>query len=236
MSTEPRHSRGTHASPPRGLARAHWAAIGAVLILLGTGAGIWALARGGPAPAAVVARPAPASALMTAVRQADQIGAAKGELPPASCRQQGTTQVTCTSPAPAISWATFRTFPSLTGLYSAYVAAVQAVHPGPFTQNTGDCGLAAPGTNGDEIAWNHHFQHSRAYTVAQMTTGTVTDTDAVGRVFCITVDGTQEEMVWTQDDGHLLGMLGGTDHEAVWYWWAAVHHNIVFGGPVMPMP
>ena len=224
-----------HATPPRGLIRVRWIVIATAVVLLATGAGTWALARGGPAPRAVAVK-LTVSPLMKALAQADQIGPAKGELPSGACRQQGATQVTCESPAPAISWVTFRTFPSLTALYSAYVAQVKSVHPGTFTENTGDCGLAAPGTNGDEVAWNHRFQHPRNYTVAQMTTGMVTDTQAVGRVFCITLDGTQEEMVWTQDDGHLLGTLFGVDHEAVWYWWTAVHHNIVFGGPVMPMP
>jgi hypothetical protein len=235
MPSHRRRAQGAHASR-RVLLRARQIAIATGLILVATGAGAWALARGGPPPArAATTRPA-ASALMRAITQANEIGPAKGELPGSACRQRGATRVTCLSPAPAISWATFQIFPSLTALYNAYVAEVQSVHPGPFTQNTGDCGLAAPGTDGDEVAWNHHFKHPRNYTVAQMTTGTVPDSEAAGRVFCITLDGDQEEMVWTQDDGRLLGALAGTDHEAVWYWWTAVHHNIVFGGPVMPMP
>jgi hypothetical protein len=231
-----RRAQGAHASRRRVLLRARRVAIATGLILVVTGAGAWALARGGPAPARAAGRPPAASALMRAIAQANQIGPAKGELPGSACRPHGATRVTCLRPAPAISWATFQTFPSLTALYRGYVAEVQSVRPGPFTQNSGDCGLAAPGTGGDEIAWNHHFQHPRTYTVAQMAAGTVPDSQAVGRVFCITLDGDQEEMVWTQDDGRLLGALAGTDHEAVWYWWTAVHHNIVFGGPVMPMP
>ena len=33
-------------------------------------------------------------------------------------------------------------------------------------------------------------------------------------------------MVWTQNDGHLLGYTAGPVHTDVWNWWVAIHHNI----------
>ncbi len=56
------------------------------------------------------------------------------------------------------------------------------VQPGrTVKQNFSDCGFQA--TYG-EVGWNHLFQHAKAYSVDQMTKGTVTDAQAVGRVFC----------------------------------------------------
>ena len=42
-------------------------------------------------------------------------------------------------------------------------------------------------------------------------------------------------MVWTQDDGHLMGYVAGPIHTDVWNWWVAVHHNIGIGGAPMDM-
>jgi hypothetical protein len=54
------------------------------------------------------------------------------------------------------------------------------------------------------------------------------------RVFCNFASG-QENFVWTQDDGHLLGWVDGPVHEDVWNWWVGVHHNIGFAGSPMNM-
>ena len=48
-----------------------------------------------------------------------------------------------------------------------------------------------------------------------MTTGNITDDQAAGRVFCNYTQGL-EYMVWTQDDGHLLGYVAGPIHTDVW--------------------
>jgi hypothetical protein len=78
------------------------------------------------------------------------------------------------------------------------------------------------------------FQHPKTYSVSQMSAGMVTDTQAAGRVFCDFGNG-QENFVWTQDDGHLLGYVAGPVHEDVWNWWVGVHHNIGFAGSPMNM-
>ena len=85
-----------------------------------------------------------------------------------------------------------------------------------------------------EVGWNHQFQHPKTFTVSQMSQGMITDDQAAGRVFCNFVGG-YEYMVWTQDDGHLLGVVAGAPHEAVWNWWVAIHHNIGLGGSPMNM-
>ena len=64
--------------------------------------------------------------------------------------------------------------------------------------------------------------------------GKVTDDQAAGRVFCTYTQGL-EYMVWTQDDGHLMGYVAGPVHGDVWNWWVAVHHNIGFGSAPMNM-
>jgi hypothetical protein len=107
-------------------------------------------------------------------------------------------------------------------LYAAYTAEVSSLNSGQFKQNFADCGSQI--TYG-EVGWNHLYQHTKKYTVDQMSTGMVTDDQAAGRVFCTFTQGL-EYMVWTQDDSHLLGYVAGPVHGDVWNWWVAVHHNI----------
>jgi hypothetical protein len=152
-------------------------------------------------------------------------------LPPSACKQNTPTQVTCTAPATGITAAVFQTYPSLTALYAAYTAKVSSLNSGQFKQNFGDCSSQA--TFG-EVGWNHLFQHTRSFTVDQMTMGTVRDDQAAGRVFCNYTQGL-EYMVWTQNDGHLMGYVAGPVHTDVWDWWVAVHHNIGIGGSPMNM-
>jgi hypothetical protein len=172
---------------------------------------------------------APTSALMNALILANQSGEAKGLLPPSTCKQQSTTKVTCTAPAPGITGVVFRTYPSLTALYAAYTAFVKSLNSGQFKANFQDCGINE--TYG-EVAWNHMFQHPKTYSVTQMSMGMVTDVQAEGRVFCNFSNG-QEDFVWTQDDGHLLAYVAGPVHQDVWNWWVGIHHNIGFGGSPM---
>ncbi len=231
------------ARPPRRWFRQpRWIAALTALILVAAGAGIWAGLSGGHGsqPGAMAmssmsatpkAKAKPPSALMNAIMLADESGGAKGLLPPSSCKQQSATMVTCTAPAPGITAVVFRTYPSLPALYDAYVAQVKALNSGPFKANFQDCGINQ--TLG-EVGWNHMFQHPKTYSVSQMSAGMVTDTQAAGRVFCAFGNG-QENFVWTQDDGHLLGYVAGPVHEDVWNWWVGVHHNIGFAGAPMNM-
>ena len=66
--------------------------------------------------------------------------------------------------------------------------------------------------------------------------GMVTDDQAAGRVFCNYTQGL-EYMVWTHNDGHLMGYVAGAVHADVWDWWVRVHHDLGLGGPMnMLMP
>ncbi len=230
--------RGGRVPPRRWFARPRWMAVLAALILIAAGAGIWAAVSAGSgsharnmAMPSMSAKPKPVSALMSALMLANESGGAKGLLPPSTCKQQRTTMVTCTAPAPGISAAVFRTYPSLAALYAAYTAQVTSLNSGKFRENFADCGLEE--TYG-EVGWNHMFQHPKSYSVAQMSAGMVTDAQAAGRVFC-TFNNGQEDFVWTQDDGHLLAYVAGPVHEDVWNWWVGVHHNIGFAGSPMRM-
>jgi hypothetical protein len=184
------------------------------------------------------ARPV-ATVLMAAIKLANASGAARGLLPLADCQPDSMTMVTCMAPAPGITGVVFSTYPNLTALYAAYTAKVRSLSSGAFRENFQDCGLTSPSVGG-EVAWNHQFRHPRGLSVALMAAGQVTDLQAAGRVFCTMTDGAQEDMVWTQDDGRLMGWVAGTPHEDVWNWWIAVHHNLVVGGGAaamkMPMP
>ena len=224
---------------PRWYRQPRWiAALAAVVVLL-AGLGTWAGLSGGShghAQAATTTshtpKPTPVTgALMNAVMLANTSLHAKGMLPPSACKQHTPTYVTCTAPASSITGAVFQTYPTLTALYAAYQAKVASLNTGQFRQDFNDCGSQA--TYG-EVGWNHLYQHTRKYTVAQMTMGMVTDDQAAGRVFCNFTQGL-EYMVWTQDDGHVLGFVAGTPHENVWNWWVSVHHNIPLGGGGMNM-
>ncbi len=171
------------------------------------------------------------AASIEALVLADKSGDATGKLPPSSCKQDSATHVTCTGPAAGVSGVVFATYSSLKAMYAAYTAKVTALNSDQFRQNFSDCG--AQGTYG-EVGWNHLFQHTKAYSVDQMTMGMVKDDQAARRVFCNYTQGL-EYMVWTQNDGRLMGYVAGPVHTNVWDWWVAVHHNIGIGGAPMNM-
>ena len=240
---EPGQPAGAPPSPggPRGpqwYRRPRWIAALAAVALVLAGVGTWVSLSGSGSHAKAsmkmssTPKPKPkTSALMTALALTNKSGDATGKLPPSTCKQDSSTHVTCTAPASGISAVVFQTYPSSKALYAAYTARVTALNSGQFKQNFNDCGSEA--TFG-EVGWNHLFQHTRKYTVNQMIMGSVRDDQAAGRVFCNYTQGL-EYMVWTQNDGHLMGYVAGPVHTDVWDWWVAVHHNIGIGGSPMDM-
>jgi hypothetical protein len=224
---------------PRWYRQPRWIAVLAAVVLVLAGLGTWAALRGsGPhhrAAAATSPKPKPkhtTSALMAALTLADNSADAAGLIPPSTCKQGVATVVTCSAPYAGITGAVFQTFPSQQALYTAYMTKVASLNTGgKFRQNFSDCESQL--TYG-ETAWNHQFHHTSKYTVGQMIKGMVTDDQAAGRVFCTYTQGL-EYMVWTQDDGHLLGYVAGPVHTDVWNWWVAIHHNIGIGGSSMNM-
>ena len=243
---EPRRPAG--APPPPGQPRGphwyrqpRWIAVLAALALVVAGVGIWAglsgsgsHAKGATTMPSMSAKPThkpTASALMNALVLANKSGDATGKLPPSSCKQDSPAHVTCTGPAAGVSGVVFQTYPSLKALYAAYTAKVTSLNTNKFRQNFSDCG--SQGTYG-EVGWNHLFKHTRSYTVDEMTMGTVKDDQAAGRVFCNYTQGL-EYMVWTQNDGRMMGYVVGPVHTNVWDWWVAVHHNIGISGAPMHM-
>jgi hypothetical protein len=226
---------------PRWYRRPRWLAALAAVILVAAGLGTWAglsgsgsHATGATTMPSMSAKPKPTpttGALMNALILANKSADATGQLPPSTCKQDNPAKVTCTAPAAGISGVVFQTYPSLKAMYAAYTAKVSSVNSGQFRQNFSDCG--SQGTYG-EVGWNHLFQHTKAYSVDQMTMGMVKDNQAAGRVFCNYTQGL-EYMVWTQNDGRLMGYVAGPVHANVWNWWVAVHHNIGIGGASMHM-
>ncbi len=232
--------------------RGRWvlAAAAALVVLIAAGVGVFVAGRdsgsgmaqgGSAAPKAsampkMTGSPGPAShpragALDKALILTNASGDAKGDLPPKTCQQKDMNLVTCTNPTAAVRAAMFRTYPSLTALYAAYVTRVKSLVGGKFHANINNCRIDE--TYG-EISWNHMYQHPRNYTLAQSESGKLMDSQAVGRVFC-NFTGGLEYMVWTQNDGRLLGVAYGAPHQDVWTWWVAVHHNIGLGGVTMNM-
>jgi serine/threonine protein kinase len=223
---------------PRWYQRPGWLAAVAALVLVVAGLGTWAGLnafgshdKNANRPSATPKPTHTTSALMNALTLANKLGDAKGDIPPSTCKQDNATKVTCDNPAPGISGVVFQTYPSLKALYTAYTAKVASLNSGQFRQNFNDCGSQV--TYG-EVGWNHQFKHTKAYSVDQMTMGMVKDMQAAGRVFCIYTGGL-ESMVWTQNDGHLMGYVAGPVHGDVWTWWVHVHHSIGIGGTPMNM-
>jgi serine/threonine protein kinase len=247
---EPEQAAGL--GPRSGRFRARWLAIAAVLLLVFAGIGVGAYAGLSPqgkatglASSAMASKPSKsptpmpqqtrAGTLTRVLSAADASKVAMGKLPPSSCTQRSTTKVFCTAPWPGVASATFTTYPTLADLYSAYEAKVRSLRSGRYRPNVKNCGLAAPSSYG-EIAWNHQEQHSRAYTVHQMIAGKVPVQTAMGRMACLMTASHSEDIVWTTDYGKMLGVaIGRGSHTGTWYWWVAVHHNIVFPGTPMQM-
>ncbi len=170
--------------------------------------------------------------LMKAIDGIDVSMTSKGMLPPSTCKVMSSTMVSCTNPITAIDTVTFQTFPTLDALYSAYVRRVSQLAQGPFRANFGDC--TETSTYG-ETAWNHDFKHPSAYPLNDFTSGHITDNQAAGRVYC-TFDDSMLHLVWTQDDGQVLGELNGAPHLDAYVWWRQIHHSVVLPGfPAMSM-
>jgi hypothetical protein len=170
------------------------------------------------------------SPITSALARANQSMTAKGLLPPSSCKAQSASMVMCSQPVFSINSATFQTFPSLGALYAAYVTQVKAFSAGHFRENFGEC---TPRKTNGEVGWNHNYEHPRRYSLAQLRSGSTTDDQAAGRAFC-TFQGGRYHLLWTMNDGRLLGSLVGAPHDDAWYWWKRVHHSIDLGG-AMPM-
>ena len=104
-----------------------------------------------------------------------------------ACVQNTATNVKCTNPDPAIASVTFATYPSLAAMYSDYQEIVgNLTHDKSFAavENTHVCDAVAPDPTG-ENSWNHSDQYSTKYSVAQLASGKVPTTTAMGRVFCV---------------------------------------------------
>ena len=142
---------------------------------------------------------------MSAIILANKSGDAIGKLPPSTCKQDHPDARDLHRPGAGISGVVFQTYPNQKALYAAYTAKVTALNTNKFKQNFNDCG--SQDTFG-EVGWNHLFQHTRSFTVNQMIMGSVQDDQAAGRVFCNYTQGL-EYMVWTQNDGHLMGYVAG---------------------------
>lgn len=158
-----------------------------------------------------------------------------GYLPPKSCTFLSDAYATCRRPYPGITEAVFQNYSSPAALYRAYETAIRQVNNGHFLVNVQDCGASAPPSGGGELSWNHFGLHTRAYSIAQLETGTLNAaSQAAGRVFCNYDSRTNtENIIWTQTDGTMLGEVTGAPHLAVWSWWLHVHHNIAFNGQPM---
>lgn len=213
----------------------------AVLALVVAGGIVSAAMRGGTVasrshPTAMPSHrmaPSAANRLMRVLAVTNE--ATHGALPPARCETHGAALVTCSNPHFAIDTVSFRTYPSQDALYTAYVAAVSALGNRMGTSirtNFGDCSQLL--SNG-EVSWNHNTRHPKTYSLAQSRTGHLNaSTQAAGRVFCVIL-GSEFHLVWTQDSGHLLGILSGAPHKDAYEWWRPIHHNIAFPGAQMHM-
>jgi hypothetical protein len=101
-----------------------------------------------------------------------------------------------------------------------------ALAGGRFRTNYGNCTEVL--TSG-ERSWNHNVSHPIGYAFSLFPAGRITDDQAAGRLYC-TFSDDQLHLVWTQDDGRLLGELSGAPHYDAYVWWRQVHHEIALPG------
>jgi hypothetical protein len=151
---------------------------------------------------------------------------AQGMMPPSACKAMSATLVTCTQPVQAVNAVSFRTYASPKALYAAYMSRVMALSGGKFRTNYGNCTEVL--TSG-ERSWNHNVEHPIGIPFSLFPSGQITDNQAAGRLFC-TFDNDQLHLVWTQNDGRLLGELSGAPHYDAYVWWRQVHHEIALPG------
>ncbi len=166
------------------------------------------------------------TALFKGVTSVNRSAFAKGYLPPSSCQAMSASMVMCKQPHYAVDEVTFNSYPSLRALYAAYEARVASLSGAPFRANVGNC--TETDVNG-EVGWNHDFEHPRTYPVSMFTSGMIKDDQAAGRLFCTFNNGLLY-LVWTQNDGRVLGEVAGAPHLDTYNWWHNVHHVIALAG------
>jgi serine/threonine protein kinase len=241
------------ASPPapgeRPARRVPHPALGAVALLIVAGIAVWLIARGGssgsthagtkstmqmPPKSHKASGTEQSNQIMQALANTNNSTTAHGFVPPSTCQPHGASMVTCSHPDFGADAVTFTTYHSLKDLYDAYVGKAKSLGQNPFRTNFGDCTEAQ--TYG-EVGWNHAHQHPRTYTLEQTMSGRLSDNAAAGRVFC-TFANSQQYIVWTQNDGDLLGVVSGGPHANTWDWWYGIHHSIDLpaSGSNMQMP
>jgi hypothetical protein len=218
----------------------------AIAVLIPVAVAVWALTQVGgsssksPAAAAESGQASAHHATAASFRQsplfrglaaANESSFARGYLPPSSCQAMSASMVICKQPHYAVDEVTFNTYPSLKTLYAAYESRAVAVSHAPFHANVGNC--TETDVNG-ETGWNHDFKHPRAFPISMFTSGTITDDQAAGRMFCTFTNGLLY-LVWTQDDGRVLGEMAGAPHLDAYNWWHNVHHVIALPGSANPM-
>lgn len=227
--------------PPASPRRNRWklAAVAAVIVTaaaLGIAAA-FAL-RGGNGHASststrLTPHPAAKNPILVALAKANTSSDSTGQIPPSTCKTQSSSMVMCTNPTPEMDSASFQTYPSLHILYSQYRARITALaKPQAPALNTGDCQRTSPF---GEVGWNHLFQHPRTYSFAKSESGSLGERQLAGRVYCTIVQGGNAEVVWTMNDGMMLGIAIGAPHEDVYRWWRRVHHQITLSGGEMSM-
>ena len=212
-----------------------------IAFLIPVGVGVWALSQLGASsskttaghpraghgtPHAAMAMNYRQSPLFKTLVAVDASDYAKGLLPPSSCKAMSATMVSCTQPRAAIDRVSFQTFTSTKALYAAYVARVTALAQGPFRANFGNC---TENMENGERGWNHEFRHPGIYPLGLFISGQIKDEQAAGRLYC-TLNSGILYLVWTQDDGRLLGELAGAPHLDAYLWWHNVHHELAFPG------
>jgi serine/threonine-protein kinase len=231
VSPEARHPGPAGGRPRRrpGI-RPRWllAGVGVVAVVVAAAITAWALTHNGGSKSSSKSMPMNprTNAILQALAGTNQSDTAKGYIPPSTCKAEGASMATCTNPAFGANTVTFQTYGTLTALYNAYLAAIKKVSPGAFHANFGDC--TEQQTDG-EVSWNHNYQHPREYSLAQSGSGMLTDEQAAGRVFCTFTNGALT-IIWTQNDGRLLGELVGAPHTNTFNWWHGVHHSITLPG------
>jgi predicted Ser/Thr protein kinase len=231
--------------PPRRPPAAHkrrWmlAGAGAALLVVGGLAVALVLALGGSSAKQATAGTSNGkmTTLQQAVVTANQTEMAKGMFPISSCDdrmlQGGVEQLNCPNVWKDVSAVVYR-YPTLTALYERYhhdLSAFRLIDGTRLAANSSNCiGSGATG----ESAWRHPPYPVQNHTLDPTMPASMAKKGWEGRVFCGESSSQPFQFEWTYDPGLLLGVATSLNHDDVWTWWHATHHNLLIGSMSMAM-
>jgi CHRD domain len=192
-----------------------------------------------PSPPPSAAGKTKLTALEVAVVNANKTVVAKGMIPLSSCTDQmlraGIERVSCPNVWIDVGVVLYQ-YPNLTAVYSRYhrdLGAFRTINGTRLVANSHHC--IGPGATG-EAAWRHPPYPVQTTQLDPSMPASMAKRGWEGRVFCGQSSSQLFQFEWTFDPGRLLGIATSLNHDDLWVWWHAIHHNLLLESMNMAMP